>query len=845
MRDAHRSRPQRSSVLVALGATGLTVLTVLGAPATRAQDDPASAGETIVGELVQGYADPAPVQEGEEHETHGPEAELLSWIRTDAGDAVRVDTEELPAVEIGSTVRVTVGDAVVDEAAEQGLAPALEVLGAQVLAAPEEPVIAPTAAPVNHPVTVVMLQPAGAARDGTTLAQVMEAVNGPVAEFWEEQTDGAVRFGTVAGFDWPTEPSTLDCADPLALWQEAATRAGWTAGPDKHLLMYVPEGSSGCSYGLGTIGTGSTGSGGLAYVRATRTSLIAHEFGHNLGLGHASHLQCAAVVDGAPCHIRSYYDMYDVMGVSWEEVGSLGAPHAAQLGVLPPEAAPTLAAGAASTRFSLSPVGVRTGTRAIRLADSDGDVYWLEYRTATGRDSYLGTAANWPGLETGVLLRRTGGTDGENTSFLLDGTPKPQAYWPSDLAVAVPQGRSISFGTAPFRVTVLEATGSAATVEVEGDHPINIAYERLGGASVLGAPVVSRTCGLRDGGCFRHYERGSIYWSKATGARGVMHSTRDRWASLGWETGALGYPLTDTRCTLRNGGCFQHFQGGSMYATGSQARAYVTQGRTRDRWAAAGWENGLLGFPTSDTVCGLRNGGCYQHFQSGSVYSSAGTGTRLIGAAVRQRWAGTGWENGRLGYPVTDQACGLPDGGCFVHFERGSVYVSAATGAHDLVGAVRDRWAASGWERGPLGYPATSTVCGLRDGGCFQHFQRGSVYWSAATGARLVDLATRGVWASSGWEGGALGYPVTDQVCGLVSGGCLVHFQGGSVYTSPGSGSHAVAGWTRDAWAATGWERGSLGYPVEGRRHFRDGESQRFQGGTLQWDYRTGRVRVV
>ncbi|MCF6735331.1 hypothetical protein [Blastococcus sp. KM273129] len=844
MRDSHRSRHLRASVLVAAGAA---FLTVFAAPATQAQDDTVTPGETVVGELVQAYADPAVapesghVHEDGEHQDGGHGAGLLSWVRTDDGDAVRVSTAELPPVEVGSTVEVTVGDEVVDEASEQGMEPAREVLATEVLAAPEEPVAASTTSTttVNHPVTVVMLQPAGATRDGTTLAQVENAVNGSVADFWAEQTGGAVRLGTVAGFDWTTQ-STTSCTDPFALWNEAAARAGWTSGPGKHLLVYVPAGSPGCSHGLGTIGNG-LGSGGLAYVQAPGLAVIAHEFGHNFGLGHSSRRQCDGVVVGGPCQITGYDDMYDVMGIDWGPVGSLNAPQAALLGVLP-TGTPSFSAGAATTRFTLSPVGSRTGTRAVRLVDADGVVYWLEYRTPTGRDSWLGTSTNWPGLQSGVQLRESTDALGD-TSWLLDGTPSGQADWYSDAGVVIPQGTPVTFGRAPFAVTVLEATSSSAVVEVVAGDPVELAYQRLGGAAVLGAATTGKLCGLRDGGCFTHYERGSIYWSPATGARGVMHSPRDRWASLGWENG-LGYPVTDTVCGLRGGGCFQHFQRGSLYATGAQARAYLTQGRTRDRWAASGWENGLLGYPVSDTVCGLRDGGCFQHFQGGSVYSSAGTGTRLIGTAVRQRWAATGWENGRLGYPVGDQVCGLPDSGCFVHFQGGSVYTSASTGAHDLVGPVRDRWAASGWERGPLGYPAGDTVCGIRGGGCFQHFQRGSVYWSPATGARLVDPATRGVWAASGWENGALGYPVTDQVCGLPDSGCFVHFQGGSVYTSASSGSHAVGGWVRDAWASLGWERG-LGYPVEGRRFFTDGESQRFQSGTLRLDYRTGQVRRI
>ncbi|NEK87284.1 S8 family serine peptidase [Blastococcus saxobsidens] len=473
------------------------------------------------------------------------------------------------------------------------------------------------------------------------------------------------------------------------------------------------------------------------------------------------------------------------------------------------------AAPAAPTLRSVATLGVTGGRPSVTLSASTPG-------TDTGRYSLVRD-----GLSLGTYGLTLNATPA-NRTFIIDAMPDQPTRW--QLRAVDSLGRT-----------------SALSGEAVADlthHPVTVAHEARGGSGgPLGVATRTLTCGLRDGGCFNHYEGGSIYWSPSTGARSVQHSLRDRWASSGWENGSLGYPVSDTVCTLRDGGCYQHFRGGSLYATGAQARAYVVQGRTRDRWAASGWENGSMGFPTTDTTCGLRDGGCFQHFQSGSIYLSASTGVRLVGTAIRSRWGGTGWENGPLGYPTSDQVCGLRDAGCFVHFQRGSVYASAATGVHDVSLVIRDAWSRAGWEGGVLGYPTTGTSCGLRDGGCFQHFQRGSVYWSPGTGSWLVDVATRGVWASTGWENGVLGFPVTDQRCGLPRGGCFVHFQGGSVYTSPESGTHVVMGWTRDAWAATGWEGGSLGYPVEGRLYFRDGESQRFQGGTLRWDYRSGRIQ--
>nr|WP_246215325.1 hypothetical protein [Modestobacter muralis] len=838
-------RPRSRRVALSGAAVLLAAALPLAVPPLASAGGPA--GSTVVGELVQGYADPGPE---EHHGADGGDAHggLLSWVQTGATAAVRVPTDDVTGLEAGATLRVALGGEVRDAGVtEAGLAPARDVLSAAVVA-PADPGAAAPAALAQQQVTVVMLQPAGSssqrAADRTTLADVVAAVNGPVSDFWVRQSGGAVRPTVVAGHDWTT--TDAGCGTPWSLWDAAARVAGWTPGSGRHLLVYVPAGAPGCAYGLGTVGT-SLDDGGLAYVQSTATSVVAHEFGHNLGLGHSSAVQCDGAVESGDCLVASYGDQYDVMGVSWGPVGTLNRVQAALLGLLP---GAEVAEVRAPAEVALAPVSAGSGVRAARYVDPvSGDVYWLEYRTASGQDAWLGDATvNWPRLQPGVTVRV--GSHGDDTSLLLDATPSPRSGWRDDRATALPVGMSVPVGSAGVRVTVLRQGAAAAVVRVAVEvSPVELAYRATGGAAgPLGAATAAELCGLRDRGCLRTYERGSIYWSPATGARVVPAGpVADRWARAGWENGALGWPVSDATCGLAGGGCFQHFQGGSVYVSAGTPATVVT-GAVRDRWGAAGWENGALGYPSAEQVCGLRDGGCFQQFQRGALYQSPATGVRVVLAgAVADRWARAGWENGALGWPVSDSACGLPASGCFQQFQGGAVYVSTGTPATVVTGALRDRWGASGWERGPLGYPVAEQVCGLRDGGCFQQFQRGAVYRSDATGARLVPagpVADR--WARTGWENGALGYPVAEQVCGLRDGGCFQPFQGGSVYWSPTTGAHPVDGDIRTRWGQLGWENGQLGYPVAAVVVLSNGDtSQRFHGGTLLRSASTRAVRVL
>ncbi|MGY1775201.1 reprolysin-like metallopeptidase [Geodermatophilus sp. SYSU D00804] len=827
-------RPRLAAAAVAVAA----VLSLVGGvPAARAEDGAPAAGDTVVGRLVQAYADP---ETPGRHHGAAEDPGLLSWIRTAPGETVRVPTEDLGGAEAGATVEVTLGGPVEDAASEDGLEPAHEVLSAEVVAAADRPPTAPATEPVNHPVRVVMVQPADAAAqraaDPTTLADVVAAVDGPVADYWSQQTGGSIRFGVVSRTDWI--PSTATCEDPFALWDAAARAAGWTPYRGEHLLVYVPRDAPGCAYGLGTV-SGSMAEGGVAYVQDTGTSVIAHELGHNLGLGHASALQCDRSVETGTCRTSSYADYYDVMGFSWERLGSLSAPHVAQV----VSYLPAMDVGPDGGTYVLPRWDARTADRAhaLRFTDADGAVYWLEYRPAggTGRDSWLGQlgpAAPQPG----VLLRRTAPGQDDDT-LLLDGTPSASSGWSADVQVVLPaDGRAVPVSGGDVTVAVRAVTPEQATVEVVPAGPAAIAAAAAADGG-LGTPGWPATCGLPWGGCVQHFPGGSVYHSPATGAHVVRGVLLEEYRRRGDSSGSgIGYPTGEQYAT-RDGGWTQAFRWGRIHwspATGAHLVGAVIGAAYDPLWG----ESGPLGYPVGDQYA-TANGGATQAFQHGRIHWSAATGAHAVYGDVSRAYDPLWGESGVLGYPVGERYA-TANGGVTQAFQNGRIHWSPATGGHAVHGEVSRAYDPLWGESGVLGYPVTDRYP-TANGGVTQAFQNGRIHWSPATGGHAVLSVIGRAYDPLWGESGVLGYPVAARYP-TAQGGWTQAFQNGRIHWSPGTGAHAVHGPGRFEYDRLWGESGVLGYPVtEPYPTVGGGVTQAFQNGRIHWSPATGAIPVT
>lgn len=171
---------------------------------------------------------------------------------------------------------------------------------------------------------------------------------------------------------------------------------------------------------------------------------------------------------------------------------------------------------------------------------------------------------------------------------------------------------------------------------------------------------------------------------------------------------------------------------------GSVHCGVMVYGAIEDKYVQFGAQGGPLGCPAG-VEADAAGGGRWEAFQGGVIFwhPAAHIQAHVVWGAIQQKWQQYGREQG-FGYPLTDEVT-TPDGiGRFNHFEHGSVYWTLNTGAHAIYGAIRDTWAAMGWERSCLGYPLADEADTVGGGGRYQMFQHGSMFWTPDGGAHAT-----------------------------------------------------------------------------------------------------------
>ncbi|RBY77986.1 sugar dehydrogenase [Blastococcus sp. TF02-09] len=329
------------------------------------------------------------------------------------------------------------------------------------------------------------------------------------------------------------------------------------------------------------------------------------------------------------------------------------------------------------------------------------------------------------------------------SAVTVNGTPRATAQVTAGARISVSAPTVAGDGVATFtrwsdgqpRERQVVMPDSDLTLRAEYTTPIDLRYSSDAALrALLGAPVGAERgdSSLRA----RDYAAGRIYWTPAHGAREVHGSILAAFDATGAER-VWGAPRTDERRTPDGRGRFNAFtfDEAHFYWTPTTG-AHVVHGAILRQWRTTGFERGPHGYPRTDERPTPNQRGRYNSFENGGIYWAPGLGARSVLGAIYAKWGQFRWEAGLLGFPRTSELPTPDLVGRYNHFEGGSVYWSPRTGAHEVHGLIRDRWAALGWEQSYLGYPTSDEFA--IPGGRRTDFERGYITWTASTG-RVVD----------------------------------------------------------------------------------------------------------
>jgi uncharacterized protein with LGFP repeats len=164
--------------------------------------------------------------------------------------------------------------------------------------------------------------------------------------------------------------------------------------------------------------------------------------------------------------------------------------------------------------------------------------------------------------------------------------------------------------------------------------------------------------------------------------------------------------------------------------------------------------------------------------------------------------------------------------------------VAAATPQDDADAAINAAWQAAGGDMGPLG-PKDGGVYPAGDG-FGQNFPGGKIFFTPATGAHIMTGAILDKYMSLGGPAdGDLGFPTIDEGDGRAPGSRNTTFSAPDdpvIFWTPATGARVVRGPINAAWDKLGGSAAQLGVPADDEMYRGNVVTQKFTGGELSYD---------
>ncbi len=301
-------------------------------------------------------------------------------------------------------------------------------------------------------------------------------VFGEVNDFYQENSYGKTWLsGQVVGW-YTLSVSNLVCDYPSVQAEaDKMARADGVVLEDYQRIIYIMT-QSGCAGG-GSATTGKTFPS-RAYIDGTLSArVIAHEFGHNLGLSHAKALDCGDASVSNNCSVIEYGDSYDVMGTP--DMGYINTYYKERMGWLNDAESPNILTATQDGLYEIAEYETQDITQNIALKIPRGvnpntglkEWFYVEYRQAMGYDQFLDDRSYMlfrGDVTDGVIVRLV--EEGAEESYILHMKPNSdysQVYGRKDWKdTALPVGDSFTDPVSGLTINLANAANGFAGVNV-------------------------------------------------------------------------------------------------------------------------------------------------------------------------------------------------------------------------------------------------------------------------------------------------------------------------------------------------------------------------------------------
>lgn len=469
-------RTWAAACALALTLAGVPALTAVAAPAATAPAQAIASAKPQPSTLVRGTL-VAALGSGRDAAGRPVETRNLG-VRTRGGDVVRLEarttSKVLDGARPGDLVEVRVeppaGASVAELRASSADEPGRALTGHGELRAYAVRVLesGPTAATAPkkgvHSAYLVRVDDAAATGE-FTMAEARAAVARGGA-YWRTESGGIVSGLAVRG---EKTLATVDVCSELAaggyfdVWsraQELFEGSLPSTAARVHIIVMLPRSCFTDDWigwvGLATVGEGLS-SGGLVFLAEDDAHTVAHELGHNFGLGHANLVTSEGV--------HEYGGVHSVMGA-----GTMSGTHYAPPALDPgfQSALNILPASRVTVGKPGAPTGLRTvsGKNALtlRFADDEGGLFYAELRDGSGRDAktfYASDEAHGSDYDHGMGVRFS--------TVVPDAQETPTLYTLGGVADGVEwstvrPGESVSLGVVDRDVSVRSMSSGAAVI---------------------------------------------------------------------------------------------------------------------------------------------------------------------------------------------------------------------------------------------------------------------------------------------------------------------------------------------------------------------------------------------